>query len=53
MSVRPSNRSHGTIRLPLMKFDTTVFFKKLSTEFKFHENLTRIMGTLHEDICTF
>jgi len=36
----------------LMKFDTTVFFEKLSIEFKFHENLTRIMGTLHEDLCT-
>jgi hypothetical protein len=32
-----------------MKFDICVFFENLSRKFKFHYNLTRITGTLHED----
>jgi hypothetical protein len=28
-------------------------FRNLSRKSKFHQNLTRIMGTLHEDLCTF
>jgi len=29
------------------------FFENLSRKFKFHYNMTRITGTLHEDVCTF
>jgi hypothetical protein len=36
-----------------MKFDIWVFFTNLSRKFKFRWNLTRIVGTLHEDLCTF
>jgi hypothetical protein len=36
-----------------IKFYIWVFFEKLSRKFKFHSNLTRITGTLHEDYCTF
>jgi hypothetical protein len=32
-----------------MKYDILVFFKNLSRKFKFHCNVTRITGTLHED----
>jgi hypothetical protein len=35
----------------LIKFNTCVFFENLVRRFKFHYNLTRIMGTLHEDGC--
>ena len=31
-----------------MKFDIWIFHEKLSRKFKFHSNLTRITGTLHE-----
>jgi hypothetical protein len=41
--------SHWTI---FMKYDTNIF-RKLSRNFKFHESLTRITGTLHEDLCIF
>jgi hypothetical protein len=36
-----------------MKFDIRVFFENLSSKFVFDQNLTRIMGTLREDLCTF
>ena len=36
-----------------MKLDIWAFFENLSRKFKFHENLTRITGTVHEDVCTF
>jgi hypothetical protein len=36
-----------------VKFDTSVFFENLSRTFKFHSNLTRVTGTLHEDQNTF
>ena len=53
LSVRP----HRTVRFPqdgfFMKFDSSVFFENVWSEFRFHENLTRIMGTLHEDSRTF
>jgi len=32
-----------------MKFDVRGFFENLSRKFKFHKNLTRIKGTLHEN----
>ena len=35
-----------------MKFDIWVFFN-LSWKFTFDENLTRIIGTFSEDVCTF
>jgi hypothetical protein len=42
--------SHWTI---FMKFDIWEFFKNVPRKFKFHQNLTRIMGTLHHDLCKF
>jgi len=36
-----------------MKFDIWVFFCHLSRKVKFHSNLTRITGTLHEGQCRF
>jgi hypothetical protein len=36
-----------------MKFDIRGFFENLSIKLKFHQNLTRIKGTLHENLCTF
>jgi len=32
-----------------MKFDIWVCFENLSSNFKFHQNLSMITGTLHED----
>ena len=54
MSVRP----RGTVRLPLDRFSLNLIFKyfsKLSREFKFHENMTRMAVSLHEDplLCIF
>jgi hypothetical protein len=37
----------------ITKFDIWVLLKKMSRKFKFHWNLTRIKGTLHEDQYTF
>ena len=34
-------------------FDIGVFLANLPRKFKFHWNLTRITGSLHEDVCTF
>ena len=36
-----------------MKFDMCIFFENLSRKFRFHENLTRIMGTLQENQYAF
>jgi hypothetical protein len=48
---------HGSSQLPVnwifMKFYILVFFKNILRKFMFDSNLTRIMGTLQEDICTF
>ena len=54
MPARPSawNNSAPTWRI-FMKFDIWVFFGNLSRKFKFHQNLTRITGTLHEDWYTY
>jgi len=30
-----------------------VFIEKLLRKFKFHQNLTKVAGTVHEDQCTF
>ena len=52
LSVRP----RGTVRLPLDRFSLNFVFKhfsKLSRKFKFHENMTRMTATLHEDVCMF
>ena len=35
------------------KFNIWVFFENLSTEFKIHGNLTRIMGNLHDNLRKF
>jgi hypothetical protein len=54
MSVHVStwNYSAPTRRF-FMKFYIWVFFEKLSRKLKFGENLTRVTGTLLEDVCTF
>jgi hypothetical protein len=51
-SVRLSIRPHGTTWLR-PKFYIWVFFENLSRKFKFHWNLTRTTGTLHENLRTF
>ena len=53
MSVRPRGRTW----LPTGRFFIQpyiwAFFEYLSRKFKFHENLTRITGTLHKDLGAF
>jgi hypothetical protein len=46
------NISASTGRI-FINFDIWVFFEDLSRRCKFRLNLTRITGTLHEDLCTF
>jgi len=50
-SASPPNRIEqlGSNWMGFMGFDIWVVFEKLPRKFKFHENLTRITGTLHED----
>lgn len=36
-----------------MTFDISAFFENLPRKLKFHQNLTRIMGVIHEDLCKF
>ena len=56
ISVCLSVRPHGAIRLSLNGFSwnliCTIFFRKSVRKFNFHYNLTRITGTLHDDLCT-
>jgi len=53
LSVLPSARSnlHPIGRI-FMKLYIWVFFDNLSRKFELHLNLTRVTGTLHEDLCT-
>jgi len=55
--VCPSVRPHGTTRLPLDGFSLNLiseYFSKMCLEkSKFRYNLTRITGTLREEVCTF
>ena len=54
LSLYPSAWSHSAATGHiLMKFGTSVFLENLSRKCKFHSNLTRITGTLHEDRYTF
>jgi hypothetical protein len=61
MSVCPSvclsACAHGTTWLPLDRFswnfDIWVFFENLLRKFKLDQDLTRIVGTLHENLRTF
>ncbi len=46
------NNASPTGRI-FMKFDIWVFFENLLRKLKFHQNLSRITGTSHEDRCTF
>ena len=52
-----SVHSYGTTRFQLNRYSWNLifehFFENLSRNFKFHYNLTRIPGTLHEDLRTF
>jgi hypothetical protein len=52
--VRPSawNNSAPT-KVIFIKFDIVIFFENLSRKFKYHLVLTRITGTVHEDVCIF
>jgi hypothetical protein len=54
MSVRPSawNNSAPAGRI-FVKFDIWVYFENLSRNFDFYQNLTRMTGTLHEDVSTY
>jgi len=54
MSVRLCawNNSVPTGRV-FMKSDIWVFLENVSRKFKFHKNMTGIMGTLHENLCAF
>jgi hypothetical protein len=47
-SVRPSVWNLAPNGRIFMKFNITAFFVNLLRKFKFHQNLTRIAGTLHE-----
>jgi len=49
MSVRPSAWNSAPSGRIFTKFDMVVFWENMSRKFKFHLNLTRITGTLHED----
>jgi len=46
------NNSVPTLQI-FMKFDNYIFFDNLLRKYTFHSNLTRKMGTLHKDLCTF
>jgi hypothetical protein len=54
LSLCPSawNKSAPAGRI-LMKFDICAFFENLSWKYKFLQNLTRITGTLQEDVSSF
>jgi len=48
--IRPANSSFmKTTGRIFMEFDIWILYENPSSKFKFHENLTRITGTLHED----
>jgi hypothetical protein len=52
--VRPSALNNLVpIRRTFIKFDIWGVFNNMFTKFKIHYNLTRITGTLHEDLHTF
>ena len=36
-----------------MKFEIRVFFENLSRKFKFGYNMTKVLGTSHDTLCTF
>ena len=54
MYVRVSKwNSSASTATTFIKFDVWRFFEILSRILNFHYNLTRITGTLHEDLCAF
>jgi hypothetical protein len=54
ISLCPSALSNSTlIQCIFLQFDICVFFENLLRKFKFHYNLTRIRGTLYENLWTF
>ena len=54
VSVRPSVRMEelGCHSKDFHEYDIWVFFENRSRNFSFHYNLTRIAGTVNEDLCT-
>jgi hypothetical protein len=54
MSARQSAPNNSARTGPIfIKFFISVFSKNLLRKFKFHSNLTRLMSSLHENMCTF
>jgi hypothetical protein len=49
----PALKNWTLIGRILIKIDTLEFFENLLRKFKFHYNLKRITGAVHEDLCTF
>jgi hypothetical protein len=49
LSVPPARNNSAPTELSFMKLDTLVFFENLLGKFKFHWNLIRKSGTLHDD----
>jgi len=45
----PVSNSKDTNGRIFKKFDVSVFFENLPRKFKFHYNMIRTKGTLHED----
>jgi hypothetical protein len=49
----PTWNNSAQTRWTFFKFDICLFFENLLGKFKFHENLIRLMGILHENLHTF
>ena len=47
LSVRPTAWSNAN---PTRRIFLRVFFEDMSRKFNFHQNVTKIIGTLHEDL---
>jgi hypothetical protein len=53
LSCPPAWKNSAPTERIFIKFDIWVFLENLSRKFKFHYNLTKITGTLHEEQCKF
>jgi hypothetical protein len=53
MSVHQSARNNSARTSSIFtKFCVFIIFDNLSRKFKFHSNMTRIMSSLHKNVCT-